>query len=92
LSIAYFQLPKEEFFGAKGYIDDIYLSLYVLRDLKDEYGIQEIIEHWEDDPKDLKRLLTKDFDRLHKKFGYILNDILDYVGLNEFYSVPNEVK
>jgi uncharacterized membrane protein YkvA (DUF1232 family) len=92
-TIAYFQLPNdifpEELFGAKGYIDDIYLSLHVLQDLMGEYGIAEIIEYRDGNPDILKRLLNKDYEKLDKRFRYILGKMFDYVGLTEFYSVQS---
>lgn len=84
-TIAYFILPKdifpEDVFGPKGYVDDIYLCLYLLNQIKEEYEIEELLEYWDESPKKLKTLLKDDYKRLDKDFGYILNDILEYIGL-----------
>ncbi|MFH1824601.1 MAG: DUF1232 domain-containing protein [Candidatus Firestonebacteria bacterium] len=84
-AIAYFILPKDIFpeniFGAKGYIDDIYLSLYVLKEIEKEYEIEEILDHWKYDLDLLKKLLERDFKLIDEEFGYILTEILEYVGI-----------
>ena len=83
--IAYFILPKdiisEEVFGTKGYIDDIYLCLYLLKELEEKHEIEELIEYWEGDIKTLKELLSCHYEELNKKFNNILKEMLDYIGL-----------
>ena len=85
-AIAYFILPKdifpEDIFGTKGYIDDIYLCLYILKTLKGEYGIEELLKYWEESPQLLKKFLEEDYEELNKELNYILQDILDYVGIH----------
>jgi len=84
-AIAYFILPRdifpEETFGTKGYLDDVYLCLYVLREIEREHELEELLEHWKGNVNVLKRLLDKDFKRLDEKYGYILHDVLSYIGL-----------
>jgi len=83
--IAYFILPKdifpEELFGTKGYLDDIYLCLHILRELEEKYEIEELIEYWDGDVRTLKKLLNDHYETLDKKFSYILKDMLSYIGL-----------
>ena len=85
-AIAYFVLPKdifpEKIFGVKGYIDDIYLCLYVLNQIKDKHGIEELIEYWDMDINILEKLLVEDYNKLNKEFNYILKDILQYIGIH----------
>ncbi len=84
-AIAYFILPKdifpEELFGAKGYIDDIYLSLYILKKIEQKYEIEELLENWNYDCKLLINLLNKEYQMLNKEYNYILKDMLEYIGL-----------
>ena len=86
-AIAYFILKKdvfpEELFGSRGYVDDLLISLYVLREIRDEYDFEELSEYWEGNDRTLKKLLNEDFEKLNKKYGYILNDILKFVGLKD---------
>lgn len=85
-TIAYFILPKdifpEEIYGVEGYIDDIYLCLYILNELKKEYGIKELLGYWEESPDLLRKLLGDDYQELDKELNYILKDMLEYVGIH----------
>ncbi len=85
-AIAYFILPKdvfpEEVFGAKGYIDDIYLCLYILREIEKEYELEELFPYWEGDIDLLKKLLKEDYEKIDKDLNYILKEILEYIGLH----------
>ena len=84
-SIAYFILPKdifpEDVFGPKGYLDDTYLCLHTLRELKAELEIEELVENWDYDINLLKKLLSEGYDELDEEFNYLLKDILEYTGL-----------
>jgi uncharacterized membrane protein YkvA (DUF1232 family) len=85
-TIAYFILPRdiypEEIYGAKGYIDDIYLCLYSLSIIKKEYGISILREHWKGPSQLLSQLLNKEYPVLDKELNHILPKMLDYVGIN----------
>ena len=84
-AIAYFILPRdiypEEVFGVKGYIDDVYLCLHILKHIERVYEFEEILDQWSGSSKELKKLLDKDYSELDKKFNHRLKDMLDYVGL-----------
>lgn len=88
-AIAYFILPKdifpEDIFGTRGYIDDVYLCLFILRKIEKEYEIEEILECWDGGVKTLKKLLNESYVELDKDFHYILKDILSYIGLNRLF-------
>ena len=84
-AIAYFVLPMdvipEKEYGAYGYIDDIFLSVYVLRIVAEEYGYDFIQKIW-DKPHDIKNVM----DDCESKSLEILKEnqikaILTYVGL-----------
>ncbi len=50
-AISYFVIPtdviSEKEYGPYGYIDDIYISVYVLKDIINIYGYQNIKKLWE---------------------------------------------
>ena len=84
-AIAYFVLPMdvipEKEYGAYGYIDDIFLSVYVLRIVAEEYGYDFIQKIW-DKPQDIKNVM----DECESKSLEVLKDnqikaILTYIGL-----------
>ena len=83
-AIAYYVAPddiiSEQLYGPYGYIDDIYLSSYVLKMVADKHGYDFIQEISQID--DLKGIL----DECETKALEILRDdeiksILDYIGL-----------
>jgi len=84
-NIAYFILPDdiypENIFGAKGYLDDVFLCLVTLKEIEKEYEIEEILEYWEDSPKLLRKLLSEDYKILVKEMDKILPLAQQYLGL-----------
>lgn len=83
--IAYFILPKDIFpesiFGAKAYVDDIFLCLYILKELEKKYEIEEMLHYWKWDFNLLRMLLSKGYEEINEELHYILKDMLDYVGI-----------
>lgn len=83
--IAYFILPRdvysESIIGVRGYFDDILLCLYLLRELRDHYEIEELLQYWEGDSKLLEYLLSEGYKKLYKKYKLFLNDMLEYIGI-----------
>lgn len=84
-AIAYYVVPMdiipEQIYGPYGYIDDIYISVYVLRIVADEYGYDFIQKIW-DKPQDIKNVM----DDCERKSLEVLKEdeiksILTYVGL-----------
>lgn len=84
-TIAYFILPydmyPEAVFGAKGYIDDIFLCLIVLREIEKEYEVEEILEYWDEEPELLHKLLHDDYENLKKDMDKIISKAHKYLGL-----------
>ena len=83
--IAYYVVPMdvipEQIYGPYGYIDDIYLSVYVLRTVAEEYGYDFIQKIW-DKPQDIKTVM----DDCESKALEVLKEeeikaILNYIGL-----------
>ncbi len=85
-TIAYFILPRdiypEETYGAKGYIDDIYLCLYALNIIKTHHGLSFLQKWWKGSPKLLSQLLNKEYPALENELNHILPKMLHYVGIN----------
>jgi uncharacterized membrane protein YkvA (DUF1232 family) len=83
--IAYFILPRdvypEKIIGLRGYFDDILLCLYLLRELRDHYEIEELLQYWEGDSKLLEYLLTEGYEKFYKEYKIFLNDMLEYIGI-----------
>lgn len=84
-AVAYFILPMdiipEEITGAYGYIDDMYICLYVLKDLEVEYEFEALADHWNRNIEELKILLVEDYATLEKELGDKRYRILEYAGL-----------
>ena len=85
-ALAYFVAPgdwiPEELHGPSGYIDDVYLSCYVLDKLSKKYGIQHMNELWEGGGN-FEEVLKKSLES-SKKFiekSNLKKKILEYVGL-----------
>ena len=84
-AIAYYVVPMdvipEKEWGPYGYIDDIYLSVHVLRNVAEEYGYDFIQKIW-DKPQDIKSVMD---DCKSKSLEVLKEDqikaILTYVGL-----------
>jgi uncharacterized membrane protein YkvA (DUF1232 family) len=85
-TIAYFILPRdiypEDIYGAKGYIDDIYLCLYTLNIIKKNYGLALLQPYWQGSPKLLFQLLDKEYPALENELKPILLKMINYVGIN----------
>ncbi|HHY00964.1 MAG TPA: DUF1232 domain-containing protein [Methanothermobacter sp.] len=80
--VAPFDIIPETIYGPDGYIDDIFVCLYVLKEIEDEMGFEFLEELWESDT-DLRLTL----DECYAKSKDVIDDkkdaILKYVGLIE---------
>lgn len=84
-AIAYFVAPHdvlpEIVYGPWGYVDDIFISIYVLKDIEDELGFGYLESLWEGD-QDLKKVIDECYENSKEILGDKVNDIIAYVGLN----------
>ena len=85
-ALGYFVAPRdvihEEVYGPAGYIDDIYLSCYVLNKIKRKYGLKMILKYWHH-KEDFEKIFNECFE-LSSRFiedENLKNDILKFVGL-----------
>lgn len=84
-AIAYYVVPMdvipEQLYGPYGYIDDIFISVYVLRRVADEYGYEFIQKVWNHED-DIKEVMDDCYD---KSIDILENEdiksILKYIGL-----------
>ena len=83
-AIAYFVIPydiiPEQIYGPFGYIDDIYLCVYVLEDIKNDLGYGILEKLWAGN-NDLNDVLEECYEKSSSILGEKNNDILNYVGL-----------
>ncbi len=83
-TIAYFAAPfdalPEEIYGPVGYLDDLYLSVWALKQLEERLGYAILENNWEGSEE-----LSTVMDAIYKKtkdiVGDMEKDILEYVGL-----------
>ena len=84
-AISYYVVPMdvipEQIYGPYGYIDDIFISVYVLKKIAEKYSYDLLQEVWEND-SDIKSVI----DECYEKSFDVLEDeqieaILFYVGL-----------
>lgn len=85
-AIAYFVVPydiiPEQIYGPYGYVDDIYLCTYVLKEILDVYGYEILNEKWDFDD-DLQKILELCYIKSKKIVGEDAKAILIYSGLIE---------
>lgn len=87
--IGYFVVPfdiiPEQIYGPNGYIDDIFLCSYVLKEIQNEKGIIFLDELWEGD-EEIEDVLDVCYNQSKEILGDKVNEILNYVGIisNEF--------
>lgn len=83
-AIAYYVVPNdiipEDVYGPYGYVDDIFISVYVLRKLADELSYDILAELWDDD-SDVKEVMDECYDKSLGLLEDNVYDILNYVGL-----------
>ncbi len=86
-AIAYYVIPldtiSEQYYGPRGYMDDIFLTTYVLRDIADRLGYDFLQNFWKRND-DVESVIS----RCYQKTLNLLDDeevesILEYSGLIE---------
>lgn len=91
-AIAYFVAPydiiPEQIYGPFGYIDDIYLAVYVLEDIKNDLGYG-ILENLWDANGTLDDVLEECLEKSSTILGEKVVDIIKYIGLDYFDNKRN---
>lgn len=85
-AIAYYVVPDdvipEEIYGPYGYVDDIFISVYVLRKVADKFGYYFLQDIWDFD-NDIKEVMDECYDKSLELLEDKVLDVLNYVGLVE---------
>lgn len=83
-AIAYYVAPfdviPETIYGPNGYIDDIYVCCFVLKEIESEMGIEFLESLWEGE-QDLKHALDESYSKSEIVVKDQIDDILKYIGL-----------
>lgn len=83
-TITYFVVPHdvlpEDVYGAIGYLDDIFLCAWSLKQLGGQLGYGVLERHWKGD-EGLKELIEEIFEKTHERIAEVEEDILEFVGL-----------
>ena len=83
-AIAYYVAPDdiipEEIYGPYGYIDDIFISVYILRKVADEFGYDYLQDLWKHD-SNVKEIMDDCYDNSLELLEDKVYPILVYVGL-----------
>jgi uncharacterized membrane protein YkvA (DUF1232 family) len=83
-AIAYYVAPMdvipEQIYGPYGYIDDIFITAYVIKLLADEHGFSYLEKFWEGD-KELKVVVEECYDKSSEILEDKIREVLDFVGL-----------
>lgn len=86
-AIAYFVTPydiiSEQIYGPFGYIDDIFICVYVLEEIKNDLGYGNLEKLWEGNAN-LNEVLEECHEKSSSILGEKIYDILNYVGLEYF--------
>lgn len=87
-ALAYFVVPydiiSEQTYGPMGFVDDIFLCSYILKDIKDDFGLGLLEIYWENiDPLEdvIEECYMESIKILEKEN---IDKIIKYVGLDYF--------
>jgi uncharacterized membrane protein YkvA (DUF1232 family) len=85
-AIAYFVVPydviPEQIYGPYGYVDDIFISTYVLKEILENLNLETLKELWKRE-EDLQEIVELCYNKSKKLVGEETQDILKYAGLIE---------
>ena len=83
-AIAYFVAPfdviPEEIYGPHGYIDDVYLCAYVIKDISGSLSYEFLEKLWQGD-EELEEVVNECYFKSKEILGEKTDDVLAYVGL-----------
>lgn len=84
-ALGYFVVPfdiiPEQIYGPHGYIDDIYLCTFILKEIQREKGISFLDELWDGDEK-IEDVIDVCYDQSKDILGDKIHEILNYVGFH----------
>lgn len=83
-AIAYYVVPMdvipEQVYGPYGYIDDIYITSYVIKVLADKYGYPYLEKYWTSNGK-LESVVEECYEKSSEILEEKTKEVLDFVGL-----------
>lgn len=83
-ALSYFVAPNdvvpEEIYGPMGYIDDIFICAYVLRIIRDNFGIEFLEKNW-NGTEPIEDVLDHIYEKSKKVVADKADEILVYAGL-----------
>lgn len=83
-AIAYYVVPldviPEQVYGPYGYIDDIYITSYVIKNLAETYDYSYLEKYWEGS-KDLEKVVEECYDKSSEILEEKVDEVLQFVGL-----------
>lgn len=83
-AIAYYVIPNdvipEDIYGPYGYIDDIFVAVYVLREVADEFGYEFLQKIWNSEI-DVKKVMDECYNSSLELLEDKVYAILVYIGL-----------
>ena len=83
-AIAYYVVPMdvipEQVYGPYGYIDDIFITVYVIKKIEDILGYEFLEYYWEG-TGELETVVNECYDRSREVLQDKTEEILSYVGL-----------
>jgi uncharacterized membrane protein YkvA (DUF1232 family) len=85
-ALAYFVTPNDvisdEIYGPMGYVDDIFLCTFVLKEIQEKYGFVLLNKLWSHD-EDLDYVLEYSYNKSHKilEEQNLVDEVLQYAGL-----------
>lgn len=83
-AIAYYVVPMdvipEQIYGPYGYIDDIYITVFVIRKIANAFGYELLQNHWEGNGE-LEVVVKECYEKSLEVLDDKTDEILRYVGL-----------
>lgn len=83
-AIAYYVVPQdiisEQIYGPYGYIDDIYITVFVIKKLATIFGYSFLEKYWEGEGN-LESVVEECYDKSKEILGDKTKLVLNYVGL-----------
>lgn len=83
-AIAYYVVPldviPEQVYGPYGYIDDIFITAYVIKTLADKYDYSYLKKFWEGDGE-LESVVEECYEKSTEILEEKTQEVLDFVGL-----------
>lgn len=78
--VAPFDIIPEQIYGPNGYVDDIFICTYVIKDIGDELGYEFLESLWEGE-EELKEVIEECYKRSEEVLGDKTDLVLGYIGL-----------